>query len=104
MPLIESAKKALRQDKRRTIVNRNIKEALRLALKEAREKRSSKSLSKAFSALDIAAKKNVIHRNKASRLKSRLTKFVKTKKKRKSVAVKSEKVKKSSTQLQKNKK
>ncbi|HLC43581.1 MAG TPA: 30S ribosomal protein S20, partial [Patescibacteria group bacterium] len=33
-------------------------------------------LSKAYRELDLAAKKNVIHKNKASRLKSRLTKLV----------------------------
>jgi len=72
MPVTKSAKKALRVDRRRTVVNRKIREKLRVALKEARQDLSKTNIEKAQSVLDRAAKKNVIHKNKASRLKSRL--------------------------------
>lgn len=76
MPVIESAKKALRRDRRRTVVNKRVREKFREALKKAREEKSEKAVSSAYSQIDIAAKKNVIHKNKAGRLKSRLSKLV----------------------------
>jgi len=81
MPQTLSAKKALRQTKRRTAFNLKIKKAYKKAVKKAREKKDKNSLSEAFSVLDQAAKKGVIHQRKASRLKSRLSQLVtKTKK------------------------
>jgi len=80
MPIIKSAKKALRRDKRRTIVNKKINDQVKAALKKSRKNPSKKNLKEAFSYLDKAAKKNVIHKNKASRLKSRLSKLAKKKK------------------------
>jgi len=74
MPITSSAKKALRRDKRRALVNKKIRKKYRNALKKARENPTKKNLKNAYSALDRAAKKGVIHKNKASRLKSRLTK------------------------------
>ena len=47
------------------------------ALYPRKEKEILEKLAKAYRELDIAAKKNVIHKNKASRLKSRLAKSVK---------------------------
>ena len=77
MPIIKSAKKALRRDQRRAIVNKRIKEKIKEALKKARKTPTKKALTLAFSALDKAAKKKVIHKNKAARLKSRLVKLLK---------------------------
>jgi len=77
MPTILSAKKKLKQDVRRTAVNKVYRTKMRLALKEAREKKTAKAVMAAYSALDKAAKKRVIHKNKAARLKSRLIKLVK---------------------------
>ena len=48
-------------------------------LKEAREKKTKKAEEAAYSALDRGAKKRVIHKNKAARLKSRLVKLIKRK-------------------------
>lgn len=79
MPVIKSAKKKLRTDKRRTKVNRVYRRKLREALKEARVKKTKKSVKTAYSALDKAAKKKIIHKNKAARLKSRLVRKVKSK-------------------------
>lgn len=77
MPITSSAKKALRKDKRRTIVNKKIKAGFKEAVKKARSKPTPKTLALASQALDWAAKKKVIHQNKASRLKSRLAKLIK---------------------------
>jgi small subunit ribosomal protein S20 len=75
MPILDSAKKALRRDRRKKQYNNETRNKYRSALREARENPTKKNVQKAFSELDIAAKKNVIHKNKADRLKSRLTKL-----------------------------
>lgn len=75
MPIIKSAIKKMRVDKRRSVVNLRVKRKYKKAIKQAREKPTKKSLSNAYKELDIAEKKNVIHKNKASRLKSRLAKI-----------------------------
>lgn len=74
MPIIKSSKKALRQSKRKKLVNDRVLRQLRRVVKKARTSRTPDSIKKAYSALDRAVKKNVIHKNKASRLKSRLSK------------------------------
>lgn len=76
MPVTTSAKGALRKDKRRAVVNQKVREAMKAALKQAREKKTAVAVSKAYSAVDRAAKSKVIHKNKAARLKSRLVKQV----------------------------
>jgi small subunit ribosomal protein S20 len=80
MPITASAKKALRQDRRRAIINKRIKRKIKETLKKARQKPTKKTLAEAASALDRAAKKKIIHKNKAARLKSRLAKLLKIKK------------------------
>jgi small subunit ribosomal protein S20 len=80
MPILESSRKALRRDQRRTVVNRKIKEKIKLVLKTTRKNPTLKNLAEAARFLDRAAKKKVIHPQKASRLKSRLSKLLKTKK------------------------
>lgn len=75
MPLIKSAIKKVRKDKVRTARNKKRELALKQALKNARKTGSKKDLQLAFSALDKAAKVHLIHPNKASRLKSRLSKL-----------------------------
>lgn len=79
MPLIKSAIKKVRKDKVRTARNKVRGSALKRVLKEARKNPSAKSLSTVFSALDKAAKVNLIHVNHAARLKSRLSKLVSSK-------------------------
>lgn len=74
MPIIKSAIKKVRKDKIRTARNKKQELALKSAVKKARVTKSAKDIQAAFSALDKAAKVNLIHKNKASRLKSRLSK------------------------------
>jgi small subunit ribosomal protein S20 len=85
MPITKSAKKALRQAKRRQAQNMRRKEAFRILVKEFRRAVTAKEfdkakelLPKAYKALDKAAKSKTIKKNKASRLKSRLAKSMKT--------------------------
>lgn len=80
MPIIKSAKKKLRQDRRRTLVNKRYRQNLKVALKQAREKKTKKAVKEAYRALDRAAKRRIIHKNKAARLKSRLMKLIKASK------------------------
>lgn len=72
MPRIKSAKKALRQNRQRAIKNRAVKNRLKALIKSI----SATNISQAFSVLDKAVKNNLLHKNKAARIKSRLTKAV----------------------------
>lgn len=82
MPIIKSAKKKMRRDKRRTLINRKIRQQMKLAVKKMRQKPSKKTFQEASRFLDRAAKKGVIHKGKASRLKSRLSKLLPRKRKK----------------------
>ena len=73
-----SAEKNIRKTKKRTALNRQKKDAIRGARKKLQTavtagnvKQTSEELSLYVKALDKAAKRNTIHPNKASRLKSR---------------------------------
>lgn len=83
MPIKKSAIKKAKQDLVKKARNKLIKISFRSKIKETKEaiaegkiKEASQSLISAFSALDKAAKKNVIHKNTAARKKSRLAKKV----------------------------
>ena len=83
MPNTKSAIKAARQNISRRIVNLAALEKIKKTTKSVRKlvttgklDDAKKAISGAFAALDKAAKKNVIHKNTASRLKSRLSKLV----------------------------
>ncbi len=83
MPITASAKKALRQNHTRRSRNLAKKEQYKklvvkyrkLAAAKAQEE-AQKLLPLVFKALDKAAKSNVIAKNKASRLKSRLAQLI----------------------------
>lgn len=81
MPNTSSAKKALRQGEKKKTFNLRRKNTYKNAVKEFRKSIASNALEKAttllpkvFKSLDKAAKGNTIKKNKASRLKSRLSK------------------------------
>lgn len=76
MPILKHAKKKLKQDKKRTLQNKKIKEVFKKLVKAAVEDKKPESVSKAFSALDKAAKNKVLNKNKVARMKSSLTKSV----------------------------
>lgn len=73
MPIIKSAKKKLNQDKKRTKTNQPIKAMAQRAIISFRKNPNLKSLSKVYRLIDHAAKKKIFKKNKAARLKSRLT-------------------------------
>jgi ribosomal protein S20 len=77
MPIIKSAKKRVRVAKKASIRNSKTKRNLRSALKTFSKSPSSKSHSSVQSEVDKAAKKGVIHKNKAARLKRRAAKSAK---------------------------
>ncbi len=83
MPIIKSAKKALRSsarkkvfnDKRRTAVKDAVKEVKKL-LASGKKVEAQKAINEAYKALDKAAKTGVIKKNAAARKKSRLMKLI----------------------------
>jgi len=77
MPVIKSAIKKLRQDKKREKQNDSVRNALKSSIRSAKKTKAGKSVAKAMSIVDKAAKLNIIHPNKASRLKSSLSKLAK---------------------------
>lgn len=70
MPISKAAKKAQRQNIKRKAHNVQIKKELKESIKKA----AAKNLSQVFSTIDKAAKRHIIHKNKAARLKSQLAK------------------------------
>ena len=75
MPNIASAKKNMRKSRAAAVRNRAQRSALRTALKKAKAPTAAadEQLS-AVSLLDRAARKGLIHKNAAARLKSRMAK------------------------------
>ncbi|MBI4049216.1 MAG: 30S ribosomal protein S20 [Candidatus Doudnabacteria bacterium] len=76
MPNTKSAIKAARQNIKRRVTNLVALDKIKKAVKQARKLKTPQALTDAFSALDKAAKKHIIHKNTASRLKSRLSKLI----------------------------
>lgn len=76
MPITVGAIRKQRADKRKALLNLKTKSKFKRAITLSRKKPTQKNLSRVFSELDRATKKHIIHKNKAARLKSRLTKLV----------------------------
>ena len=83
MPNTKSAAKAMRQSSRRHNINLKTKSKVKTATKQVKKFTSDnnvnealKALRDAMSALDKAVKKGVVHKNTASRKKSRMAKAV----------------------------
>ena len=78
----KSAKKRVRQDKKKRIHNRYYKKSMRTAIASLRSLTDKKDAEtfypKVTSLIDRLAKKNQIHKNKAANLKSKLAKYVAT--------------------------
>lgn len=69
----------MRQDRAKTKVNQAKKEISKKAIKTFLKKKNSENFKKVVSLIDKLAKKNIIHKNKAARLKSRLARQLKNK-------------------------
>lgn len=83
MPILKSAKKALRQNKRRKTLNLQYKKKMKEPIKEFKKLLAEKKVDEAkkllpqiYKALDKSAKHGTIKKNTASRRKSRLTVMV----------------------------
>jgi small subunit ribosomal protein S20 len=84
MPIIKSAKKRVKVSAKATVLNAKTKRAMREAVKSfysalASDKsdKIKDAQAKAVSAIDVAAKKHVIHKNKAARKKIQLSEALK---------------------------
>ena len=84
MPRTPSVKKSLRQSARRRQRNLKRKDALQAVLKQykkllvaGKKAEASAYLPQVYKKLDKASKEHLIKKNKAARLKSRLTKLLK---------------------------
>lgn len=82
MPITKSAKKAIRQNKKRRQRNLRRLNAMKDIIKKARKlatenkEEATKLLPQAYKLIDKAAKTGVIKKNTASRKKSRLMKLI----------------------------
>ena len=73
MPIIKSAIKKMRKDKRRTKFNRLFRLRLKTAIKKAKEEKNKTTVTCAISLLDKAVKRHILPKNTGSRIKSRLS-------------------------------
>ena len=80
MPVTVGAIRKLRSDKKRTQTNLRVKNSVRDVVAKMRRKPTEANLKAVFTNVDRAARKNVITKNKAARLKSRLSKLLSKKK------------------------
>lgn len=77
MPIIKSAIKKLRQSEKHALKNRAVKRNVKETIEKFKKSPSVKLFSQLSSVLDKASKTNVLHPNKSSRLKSRLSRLLK---------------------------
>lgn len=76
MPILKNAKKALRVSKRKTVINSRTKSRMKTLVDAFKKSPTLEALSSAYSSVDIAVKNNIIKKNKASRVKSQLSKVL----------------------------
>jgi small subunit ribosomal protein S20 len=84
MPIIQSAKKALRGSKKKKVFNDRRTKALKESVKKIEKlvkagskEEAGKTLPQAYQAIDKAMKSGIIKKNNAARKKSRLAKLIK---------------------------
>jgi small subunit ribosomal protein S20 len=80
MPNLQTSIKDLRQNKRRKVYNDRLRKRVKKAIKkqntlvdEGKQPEAEKNIRNVYKVLDKTAKKNVIKKGKADRIKSRLT-------------------------------
>lgn len=83
MPITKSAKKALRQSRKRRLFNlrrtkkmKSLVKQVRSLIEDKKREEALKILPQVYKAVDKAAKRGVIKKNTASRKKSRLAKAI----------------------------
>lgn len=82
MPNIDSAKKHVRSDLKKEVANRYVTSSMKTAIKkfensvkEGNVEEASNKLNVAIKRVDKAMSSGLVHKNKAARVKSRLTKM-----------------------------
>jgi len=75
MPVTKTAKRALRGSFQKAKINKVIISKLEIAVRAAKKHPSKDSVQKAISLADKASKKRTIHKNKAARIKSALSRL-----------------------------
>jgi len=76
MPVIKSAKKKLRFDRKRESSNKKAEAFIDFVIKKAQKKPSPGNIREAFRTIDKGVKKDIFHKNKGARIKSRLAKLL----------------------------
>ncbi|MBT4916956.1 30S ribosomal protein S20 [Candidatus Peregrinibacteria bacterium] len=81
MPILKSAKKRVRQNAKKRARNFPVRSELKTLfkqqldnIKDGKVKETVEFMPKVYSIIDMAVKKNIIHKNNAARKKSRLAK------------------------------
>lgn len=78
----QSALKRIRQNEKKRLHNKYYAKTMRNALKDFRaltdKKKAEEAFPKMFSLIDRLVRKNIIHKNKAANLKSKMAKQVST--------------------------
>ncbi|OGM09527.1 hypothetical protein A2159_00030 [Candidatus Woesebacteria bacterium RBG_13_34_9] len=75
MPVTKTAKRALRSAKKKFIFNKRYLSRLEISVRLAKKSRKQDKIKEALSLIDRAVNKNIIHKNKAARIKSTLSKL-----------------------------
>lgn len=75
MPIIKSAKKKLKQDRKKSKQNARYTHTLQEIMKKFKKKDKKITLNTAYAAIDRTAKKRIIHPHKAARLKSQIARL-----------------------------
>lgn len=76
MPVIRSARKKLRQDRKKEKRNNILRKLLAQTVKKAQKNITAKSLQDSFRLIDKATKNGLIHKNKGAHIKSALSKLL----------------------------
>lgn len=76
MPVTKSAKRALRGSRVKASINKIVLSKLDAAIRSAKKGRTAAKIIAATSLTDRAAKKHALHKNKAARIKSQLSKLL----------------------------
>lgn len=76
MPVTKTAKRALRGSTKKAKVNKTLIQKLEIAIRLAKKSATLEKVTLATSLADKAAKKKIIHKNKAARIKSQLSKLI----------------------------
>ena len=76
MPNIKSAKKRMRSNAKKADINKLVYGSMKTAVKKFEKDNTNDNLNIALQRIDKAKNSGLVHKNKAARLKSRLTKAV----------------------------